>query len=207
MPPSAAQIANINAAVTSASSQVVRDAALALRTHHCPLNRWLGKNNHYATNTVSRIEADVAAGAAPRTEQLARYLAASVLIHCFDGWAFLSNSVDCLLDGDVGTSIHLAYYAELRSVMSFLASEGIGVFNRHHYWLDAAGNCHRLNGPGTHDLVWYGLRQWAAVPSKAGTLLGFFSVGTVSLDTWLNAGGHVLGPAAVAALASSTARL
>jgi hypothetical protein len=206
MPPSAGQIALVRAAVSACSSQVIRDAAIDLRLHHFPVNQWLALNNRYANNTIGHIQADVAAKRPPRTVELTRYVAASVFVHCFDGWAFLGNAVGSLLDGDVGAAVHLAYYAELRAVMSFLASEGFAVFNTHHYWFDAAGVCNRLSGPGTHDTVWHALQEWAGVPNKGATLLNLFSVAGRPIVDWLNAGGHVFGAAALAALASEWLR-
>ncbi len=198
MPPSAGQIAAVQAAVAAASSQTVKNAAVDLRAQHFPTSQWLASNNRYANNTIDRIWTDVTAGRAPRTVELQRYIAASAFVHGFDGWAFASNAIDALLDGDVGCAIHLAYYAELRAVISFLASEGIGVFNNRHYWLDNTGAPQLLTGPGTHDMVWLALREWAAVPAKGATILNLFSVGGHSLTDWLNAGGHVFGPAALA---------
>src|SRR4051794_8825593 len=123
MPPSAGQIAQVRAAAAAASSQIVRDAAIDLRAHHLSVGQWLASNNRYANNTIARIWADITAGRAPRAVELKRYIAASVFVHCFDGWAFASDAIGALVEGDVGCAIHLAYYAELRAVIAFLASE------------------------------------------------------------------------------------
>jgi hypothetical protein len=201
MPPSAAQIAAVRAAVAGCSSLVIRNAALDIRAEHLAANRWLAQNNRYARRTVDRLTADFGA-AAINASHLTRYIAASTFIHCFDGWAFLSDAVDCLMDGDVGAAVHLAYYAELRAVMSFLASEGFGVFRTRHFWLDAAGASQTVSNIPTHDVVWLALREWATVPNKGATLLELIRVGGRTIRDWLNGAGHVFGAAVLATLAA-----
>ena len=197
----AAQVAAVRVGVTGCSSQVIRDAAIDLRADHLSVGRWLAQNNRYARGTVERLAAD---RGTPNfnSAHLTRYIAASSFIHCFDGWGFLADAVDCLVDGDVGAAIHLAYYAELRAVMSFLASDGFGVFNRHHFWLDAAGVCHEITQAiGTHDVVWIALQEWASLANKGAMLLDLISVDGRTITAWINAGGHVFGAAALATLA------
>ena len=64
---------------------------------------------------------------------------------------FLSNSIDAFLNNDISTAIFMAYYAELRAVMSFFATEGIGIFKGVHYWFDQNGEIENFRG-GTHDV-------------------------------------------------------
>lgn len=96
------------------------------------------------------------------------YLAASSLAHLLDGWMYLSNSFNALINGDEGTAIHLAYYAELRASMSFLASEGIGVFDKSHYGVFKKESTifkypSRQSSKGaTHQFVWTAMEKWAS---------------------------------------------
>ncbi|MCB9133377.1 MAG: hypothetical protein H6647_20850 [Anaerolineales bacterium] len=95
----------------------------------------------------------------------------------------------------------LGYYAELRAAMSFLASEGIGIFNFKHFWFDSQGNCSLLNGPGTHSIVWLAIEKWAEVPQNGMKLLKLFKVQGMSLDEWFAASSSV-GPTTSATYAN-----
>jgi len=94
------------------------------------------------------------------------------------------------MDGDASTAIHLAYYAELRAAMSFLASEGIAVLKNEHYWFDSAGKCHPMQKLGTHDIVWKLLTAWADEPSRSARLLQLFVVNGENFGAWLQAAGY-----------------
>lgn len=59
-------------------------------------------------------------------------MAASVIVHCFDGWSYLGRALEAEMAGDPQTAVHLGYYAELRAAMSVLASDEIGVFRNKH---------------------------------------------------------------------------
>lgn len=198
MPPVPPQVTR---AVQNASPDVVQDAARLLRRDHFPAARWLGTRNRYAVDTVKRIESDAQPGNSPKTSQLSQYVAASVILHCSDGWSFLSHAAASLLDGDLPTAVHLAYYAELRAAMSFLASEGIGVFSRRHCWFDNVGNCQFLGNLNTHQLIWPALEEWAAVPAKSIRLLKLLHVGGRNFADWLQAAGYSPGSPTTSELA------
>tara|TARA_A100000171_G_scaffold27215_1_gene25388 strand:+ start:4924 stop:6294 length:1371 start_codon:yes stop_codon:yes gene_type:complete len=123
------------------------------------------------------------------------YLAASSLLHTLDAWVYLSHSVGSLLKGDPGISIHLAYYAELRASMSFLASEGIGIFSGVHLNVDSQNNTNqdplpyrngRKSGWGTHKMVWEAIEKWSTSTVKPTTpdILKVFSVNGKGFDKW-----------------------
>jgi len=154
-------------AIQNASASAVIDAARTLRRDCFPGGRWIGPRNRYAINTVKRITADAPRRTppSPKSLQLSQYIAASVILHCFDGWSYLSHSVESLLDGDIATAVHLAYYAELRAAMSFLASEGISIFDYKHFWCDNTGNYNVFCG-STHTVVWQALEEWAVSSAR-----------------------------------------
>lgn len=118
------------------------------------------------------------------------YIAASTLSHLIDGWGYLANSVRALQNGNNGVSVHLGYYAELRAVMSFLATEGIGVFSNHHIGLNDSTSFtnfskykRKINGrysenkPGTHQFAWDALSKWCTSTTKpTSDLLKIFKV-------------------------------
>jgi hypothetical protein len=109
--------------------------------------------------------------------------------------------VDSLLNGDYGTAVHLAYYSELRAAMSFLASEGIGVFHNHHCWVDSTGNGHIFRASSTHAFVWQAIQKWAEYQPKSRNLLDLFRIEGITISDWLTAAGYVPGSIPAARLA------
>jgi hypothetical protein len=187
--PTAPSKTTVLQAILGASPIPVQDAARQLLSFTLPVERWLGAYNRYALETVSRLKIDNQPGRSYNSVYLAQYIAASVTLHCFDGWAFLSHAVGSLLDGDLATAVHLAYYAELRAAMSFLASEGIGVFRSQHYWFDSAGQLFVVHGQ-THKIAWEMITEWAAEPGKTARLLSLFTVSGRNFIDWLGAAGY-----------------
>lgn len=117
---------------------------------------------------------------------MSEYIAASIIVHCSDGWGYLSRSVESLLNGDVASSIHFAYYAELRAAMSLMGSGGVGIFNRKHVWFDAAGNPELSPGNiPTHKAVADGMIAWAKLASKKGDLFKLLRVNNRDLTDWI----------------------
>ena len=179
---------SLNQAISDASSASVQRAAQVLKSNCFPNASWLDQNNRYAADTVRRIETDSSAHCINALD-MAGYIAASVTLHCFDGWSFLTHATSCLLDGDASTAVHMAYYAEIRAVMSLLASDGIGVFRSKHMWLDTNGNVNEFDG-STHDVVREGITKWASHPTKTSRLLDMLFVNGKSIADWLISAGY-----------------
>ncbi len=149
--------------------------------------RWLAVQNSYAGDATKKITTNNLAGLPQNPRQLAQYIAASSVLHCSDGWSFLGRSVNAMLNGDPGTALHLAYYAELRAAMSLLATQGIGAFKNRHYWINAANSVSAFpTGSGTHDFVWDCLDTWSATPSAANLLGGVVSPYGIPLTSWVS---------------------
>lgn len=180
----------IQQAAKDSSAVPVADATQRLKEKHFPNARWLGVRNRYRIDTAERIKNDVRIGTRLKPKQLQEYVAASVVLHCADGWSFLSRAVESMLNGDSATAMHLAYYAELRAGMSFLASEGIGVFSRDHFWIDGSSNCLGIKGKPTHEMVWLALQEWAQIPARSSSLLNLFRVNGYTIAEWLDAAGY-----------------
>ncbi len=180
---------SVGSFINSVSKNGIYIAASQIKATELPQRRWLRLQNRYATDVLERINTDHTSGTLPNDNELAEYVAASVITHCYDGWRFLAQAVDSLLDGDLGTALHLAYYAELRATLSFLASEGIAIFNRHNYWFDSMGTSHLFAG-NTHTITWKVLNEWADVPANSTRLLKLFRVNGITFDDWLVAAGY-----------------
>ena len=132
-------------------------------------NTWLDSSNRYRLSTIQNINTDIASGDInnpPNNDALSEYIAASAPLHCLDGWSFLGRALECHTRGDFDSSRHLAYYAELRSAMSLLASEGIGIFQNKHFFVDVNGRCNYIPiNRGTHQIAWDALEEWAKLRS------------------------------------------
>lgn len=156
---------------------------------------WLGIKNRYAKNCTETIKKDCPKKVAhrilgPRKTQLAEYIAASVPLHCIDGWSFLGKAIISHATGDAEACKHFAYYAQLRAVMSLLASDGIGVFSDKHFSIiNADGRSSDIYGPvfnRTHSFVrkqfiyWIGRRDTGQLFQKIIRPQG------IPLDSWFS---------------------
>src|SRR5690606_15596582 len=121
---------SINTAAQNASPKAIDKALQRVIKNHLPHDRWLGLRNRYRKDTVGKIDSDLPRHPQPpslKDRQVAEYISVSTLTHCTDGWNYLSRSIESILSGDEMSSIHLAYYAELRAVLSLMATQGIGI--------------------------------------------------------------------------------
>lgn len=103
-------------------------------------------------------------------------------LHCADGWSYLSQAMRALFSGHAHTCRHLAYYAELRAGLSILASQGVCIGKKYHFYADAAGDVRAWEGQGTHEEVWNALTQWAGFAGSFEAMMTALKIGGVSLD-------------------------
>ncbi len=158
--------------------------------------RWLAVWNRYARDSVGKLTADLTPPVRLKHSHLREYIAASVVVHCLDGWAYLGRCASAQLVGDQHSASHLGYYAELRGAMAILAAHGVGVFDKEHAVVTATGECVRVawprnrsgrpTGPGTHGFVWDALDEWAASPDAADSVLACIRAGGHPLCDWLD---------------------
>jgi hypothetical protein len=158
---------------------------------------WLSSRNRYASNCVGRLNRDFTPGARVTHSHLSEYIAASAIIHAFDGWSYLGKAIHALLFGDHDSARHLGYYAELRAGMALLAANGIGIFDKEHVVVGAKGRCEQMpplrdpsnpgrpKGSGTHKFVWDALEEWVKEPTSSAHVLGMISGGGSPIADWL----------------------
>jgi hypothetical protein len=181
------QRASVQNAVSRSDAQVIKDTLLSSRGF-LDNNNWLHPNNKYLKDTIGKIKNDLDVNITNKNlnpSQIKEYVAASSILHCKDGWGFLTDSISSLLEGNISSAIHIAYYAELRAAMSFLASDGIGVFNKQHIWFDNTGACNKVTNIGTHDFVWNTIEEWANVQHKSHVILQSLQIRNHSIFDWL----------------------
>ena len=146
---------------------------------------WLSDHNPYKKNSVDQIRMDNRNGQISDHTQLAEYVAASAIVHCFDGWSYLGRALEAEMAGDPDAARHLGYYAELRAAMSVLAGDGIGVFHNIHIIVITPQKCLLLPYETTHAFVWDALEFWANSPAGRDTLSLAIRPGGLPLREWL----------------------
>ena len=170
--------------LNQSNPSAIRDAVVRLE-RHWNAGAWLSPRNRYRASTVQTISKDIGNKGHVVHRQLADYIAASSVTHCFDGWCYLARALEAELAGDPNVARHLGYYAELRAAMSILAVEGIGVFNYKHIVLTAQSRCQPLSGLGTHTFAWRALEHWAGLQRSADLLFRAIRPAGIPLQDWV----------------------
>nr|WKN34381.1 hypothetical protein K4G66_18555 [Tunicatimonas sp. TK19036] len=166
--------------VKRATREPVVDTLKIIKRRYLPNNKIIAISNPLYKDAISAISNHKNDDRAftLKNHEVGTYLAASSLSHLLDGWGYLANATNSYLNGNAGVAIHLAYYAELRAIMAFLSSEGIGVFSNDHLgvsengsfevfskykrteWVKGQGNIVKNNKVGTHVFAWEALSKW-----------------------------------------------
>lgn len=173
--------------VSNSSPAMVEDGMGFIKANHLSSSIFLPDSNPLKADSGLALKNHFAGTGLINFNDAKTYLATSCILHCFDGWLYLSHAVDSLLKGDRGIAIHLSYYAELRSCLSFLARQGISVNAKHHIGLGSTGiiNCSKLEG--THTAAWEILDKWINSNGvNHSLLLKYFSVNGNTLFDWVN---------------------
>jgi len=181
--------------VKKVSGEAVVEGVQQIKRYHLPHQRIISARNPLVRNGSDAIwhHGDARNSYRIPSKKISQFLAASSLSHLLDGWMYLSDAFCALLNGDKGTAVHLAYYAELRSAMSFLATEGLGVFSDKHIGIFSAtqsdvyptnyykspGNPTSYKQPKspTHQFVWEAVEKWSQTSTRPNIeLLKIFKV-------------------------------
>lgn len=172
-----------------------------IKINRLPNSRWLRKGNPYDHGTIKKLS-DEGNRAPVRPNELAEYIAASSILHCTDGWMFFSNAVEDLLNGDQSTAVFMAYYAQLRAVMSFFASEGVGIFNTKHFWFDNQKNSFftRMN---THEFARDLFSAWAQDANRSGKIFDILKFENITFSDWITQAQILRGSSLVSTLTSN----
>ena len=158
---------------------------------------WLSRSHRYRDRRGGRGNfrfKDDLSNRRVNADEMAEYIGVSAPVHSLDGWALLGRAIHSLLRGDPYSSVHLAYYAELRAALSLLATQGIGVFDRVHCVIDEKGDCTLVDALdecketiGSHQWTWL-VFQWWAEHARAVQVLGkVIQPGGEPLETWIAA--------------------
>jgi hypothetical protein len=168
------------------SSRHAIEAAAGSLGRYVDSGDWLAAGNRYRRDPYKAVNAD-----SPNLDarEMSQYVAASVPLHCADGWGYLGRAIQSHVRGDPDTARHLAYYAELRAGLAILASEGIGIFNTRQVVVDTSSTViefpKRRRPLGTHVAVWLILEEWATLQRSVALLEELIEVADASLHDWL----------------------
>ena len=90
----------------AASRKIVCDT-VPLLEKNWEANRWLSSDNPYCED----VAREIGKGTLPVEAFfcLSEYIAASAILHCFDGWSYLSRALESEMAGDPDTARHLGY--------------------------------------------------------------------------------------------------
>ena len=169
-----------------ASRSAICDAMSRLKKYWST-KLWLSDYNPYRRNTIEKIKKDQDNKKIFNHRQLSEYIAASAIVHCFDGWSYLGRALEAEMSGDPDAARHLGYYAELRAAMSVLAGNGIGVFDRKHIIVIAPQKCLLVPKQiSTHIFAWEALKAWAISQKGHDTLFQVIRPGGLPLQDWLD---------------------
>lgn len=134
------------------------------------------------------------------TQQGVEFIASAGVLHLYDGWSYLGNSLRALVKNEPFVVGHLAYYAELRAAMSILASMGIVNFGDDTYCVDKTMCIRKLPClgdaiKGTHQVLWNRLSDALSAkvrPPEFMRIPEVFKIGGLSLEDWVTglSGGH-----------------
>ncbi len=183
-------MADINQVLADSSGEIMQDAFERVIKNFIPQKRWIGHRNFFKFRTRERMNSLTPVTLSrKRQNQLEEYIASSIIVHSSDGWNNLSRSVESILNGDISSAIHFAYYAELRAVMSLLAFEGIGVFDKQHVWYDEMKNFRLFKGFTTHSLADAVIRAWTKQLKKKDVLFDLVKVKNINLKDWIKENG------------------
>ena len=160
--------------VKNASRETVSETLQKIQGRYLSNQKLLAKSNQLNRNALKAIRKhnDPSNGFQLKNHDVNCYVTASSISHLIDGWNYIAHASNSFLSGNSGISIHLAYYAELRAVMSLMASEGIGIFNNIHIGLQGENfdlfKEHEFTRQGskrkrrlpTHQFSWEALKKW-----------------------------------------------
>ncbi len=183
---------------TSHYSRIATQETFNRLKRHFPKDSWLGVQNRYAKDCIEKIKKDCPNKpkntphriTGSRKTQLAEYIAASIPLHCMDGWSFLGKAIISHATGDAEACKHFAYYAQLRAVMSLLASDGIGVFSQKHFSIiNANGKSSDIYGPiseKTHSLVRKQFSDWVGYADSGKLFQEIVRPRGILLENWFS---------------------
>ena len=135
-------ISDLPTFIQQTQKQPIVNGWLFIKYNFFPMKKILDDGNRLSgTNTINVIRNHFDGTLPITNNEINTYISASSISHLIDSWGYLSGAISSLLNGNKPIAIHLAYYSELRAVMSFLASEGIGVFNNQHVGILTDTSC------------------------------------------------------------------
>lgn len=144
---------------------------------------WLYKFNHLKYEAIKKLDE----GKGYCDVDLKQYIAASTLIHLNDSWEYFCQAINAIVNGNTILAQHLIYYSELRSTMSLLATQGIGIFNKRHFYINSFGHINPISIKlGTHEIIWQLFKIWGESDKSRLFLEKVIKPQNKQLKDWIN---------------------
>jgi hypothetical protein len=173
--------------LANSSNELLLKALKYNSRYYFPKKRLLSDKNIFLDDATTKVNSSLSRA---KKVQLKQYVSISSIIHFVDSWKYLSNAINTLLHNNSTTTLHLGYYAELRSVMSMMATQGIGNFDKIHVWYNNRGeNFEASNGNNvgaTHGFAKNWINGWPNDPSSANIIFENIYYKNISLKDWLS---------------------
>lgn len=113
-------------------------------------------------------------------------LAARQVEHCLEAWEYLSQAILAMLSCQDDIAIHMAYYSELRSANSLLASTGIANKENKSYFVNSASK-RQARQVRTHHFVRDVWKDWCKRPDSIEAFTSLKVLPSVTLSDIYNA--------------------
>jgi hypothetical protein len=165
---------------------------------HMRSGTWVAPTNAYRSGVSRKVGGEWKGNGISSHADLTDAIAAGIVLHAGDAWAYLGRAFDAHLRGDGKNAVHLAYYSELRAAISMLSIGGIAALGRPHISVQATPTgptcvftaLNAARPEGTHAFVWPALSWWASAdPTCSEAILRGIRPEGIPLEDWLDAFG------------------
>jgi hypothetical protein len=89
-------------------------------------------------------------------------IAAAQIVHVLEGWLNFSSALQSFVNNEISQAQHLAYYGELRAVLSLIAWGGTDLKGKTYRYFASTGALEKLKFIPTHQLAWSFWQKWIA---------------------------------------------
>ena len=87
-------------------------------------------------------------------------IAAAQIVHVMEGWLNFSSALRSFVNNEISQAQHLAYYGELRAVLSLIAWGGTDLQGKSYQYFTNTGTLEKLKFIPTHQLAWSFWQKW-----------------------------------------------
>lgn len=160
--------------ISKADISKVDQGFATMKTQALPNNTILSLTNQLSCNNPADVLKNHSTNSLSNND-VKEFIAISTIAHTIDGWSYISNAIHSLIKGEPSIAIHLAYYAELRAALAFLATEDILLLDKYQACIESNDNLYITSLGGTHIATWNIIDEWVSRSNKPTNVLKYFS--------------------------------